>query len=250
MDLTVLGSSSSGNCYILSNDTEALVIECGVSLKEVKKAVDFNISKIVGAIVTHEHGDHSKYVREFLAARIDVFMSLGTGSALGFVSSEHRHLLPIPIDKGEKFKAGNFTIIPFDVKHDCREPFGYLINHPETGNVLFATDTYYLPYKFEGLNNVMLECNYREDILRRNIDAGKIPYSHYNRLLESHMSFDTCLEALLANDISNVNNIVLIHLSDSNSNEYEFVNDIHNATCKRVFVAKKGLNINFDKTPF
>lgn len=250
MELSVLGSSSSGNCYILSNDTEALVIECGVSLKEVKKAVDFNIGKIVGAIVSHEHGDHSKYVREFLAARIKVFMSYGTGGALGFVGSEHQHLLPVAIVQGLKFMVGNFTILPFEVKHDSNEPFGYLIHHPETGNVLFATDTYYLPYKFDGLTNIMIECNYREDILRRNIEAGKIPYSHYNRLLESHMSFDTCLDALLANDLSKVNNVVLIHLSDGNSNAEEFKRDIHRATGKTVHVADKGLKIPFNKTPF
>ena len=55
MELTVLSSSSKGNCYILQNDNEALVIEAGVSLLEVKKAVGFNISKIRGVLISHEH---------------------------------------------------------------------------------------------------------------------------------------------------------------------------------------------------
>ena len=250
MELSGLGSSSSGNCYILSNDTEALVIECGVSLKEVKKAVDFNIGKIVGAIVSHEHGDHSTYDREFLAARIDVFMSLGTGTALGFIGAEHRHLLPITIEAGSQFKLGNFIILPFDIKHDAADPLGFLINHPETGNVLFVTDSYYIPYKFENLHNILIECNYRTDILERNIAAGRIPAALRDRTLQSHMSFETCLEALQANDLSKVNNIVLIHLSDGNSNAEEFKRDIHRATGKTVHVADKGLKIKFNKTPF
>lgn len=250
MELTVLGSSSSGNSYVLQNDTEALVIECGVSLKEVKKAVDFNISKIVGALVTHEHGDHAGHVNEFLGSRIPVFMSYGTGTKLGYVGSTEPHLLPVPIDSASKFKLGKFTILPFDVKHDAAEPLGFLINHPETGNVLFVTDSYYIPYKFENLHNILIECNYRTDILERNIAAGRIPAALRDRTLQSHMSFETCLEALQANDLSKVNNIVLIHLSDGNSNAEEFKRDIHRATGKTVFIADKGLRIPFNKTPF
>lgn len=55
MKLKVLGSGSSGNCYILENDTEALIIEAGVPFMEVKKALDFNISKIQGVVISHEH---------------------------------------------------------------------------------------------------------------------------------------------------------------------------------------------------
>jgi len=64
------------------------------------------------------------------------------------------------------------------------------------------------------------------------------------------MSFATCKEALLANNLSGVNNIVLIHLSDGNSNAREFQRDIHNATGKTVHVADKGMTIFFNKTPF
>ena len=250
MELTVLGSSSSGNSYVLQNDTEALVIECGVSLKEVKKAVDFNVSKLVGALITHEHLDHSKYVREFLNSRIPVFMSYGTGTKLGYVGSTEPHLLPVSIDSASKFKLGKFTILPFDVKHDAAEPLGFLINHPETGNVLFLTDSYYSPYRFEGLNNILIECNYSTDILQRNIDAGRIPPAVRNRTLQSHMSLETCLETLAANDLSQVNNIVLIHLSDGNSHADNFLNTVHRATGKTVHVADTGMNIKFNKTPF
>ena len=78
MELIVLGSSSDGNCYILQNGVEALILECGVAISEVKKAVDFNISKIAGALVSHEHGDHAKYIDDFLQSRIPVYASEGT----------------------------------------------------------------------------------------------------------------------------------------------------------------------------
>lgn len=55
MELKVLGSNSSGNCYIIENNDEALIIEAGIKLSEVKKAIDFNISKIRGVLISHEH---------------------------------------------------------------------------------------------------------------------------------------------------------------------------------------------------
>ncbi len=246
MILEVLGSSSAGNGYILQNDTEALLIECGVPFSRVKQAVGFKINKIAGCLISHEHGDHSRHVNDVLKAMVKVYASSGTIGSLPLKNGNY----PIAMTSGKKISIGNFTVLPFDVKHDCAEPFGFLIHHEEMGNVLFATDTYYLPYRFEGLNNILIECNYRKDLLDSNVKAGRIPGVLLERTLESHMSFDTCLEALNANDLTKVNNIVLIHLSSGNSNEFEFQRDIHLATGKNVHVADKGLKINFNKTPF
>jgi phosphoribosyl 1,2-cyclic phosphodiesterase len=55
MRLIVIGSGSSGNTYILKGETSALIIEAGVNPLEVKKAMDFDISKIVGVCISHEH---------------------------------------------------------------------------------------------------------------------------------------------------------------------------------------------------
>lgn len=96
----------------------------------------------------------------------------------------------------------------------------------------------------------MIECNYRDDILTKNILTGKIPDVLLKRTIHSHMSYDTCLSTLKANDLKVVNNIVLIHLSDGNSNALEFQKGIHEATGKNVIVAESGMTINFNKTPF
>lgn len=55
MELICLGSSSSGNCYLLNSESECLVLEAGLPFKEVKKALDFNVSKIQGVVISHEH---------------------------------------------------------------------------------------------------------------------------------------------------------------------------------------------------
>lgn len=248
MELKILGSSSSGNCYVLDNGKEALILEAGVAYSEVMKSLDFNISRVAGCLISHEHGDHCKEVGKFLDARIPVFASIGTIEHCK--QMQGRLTKAQVIEDGIVYEIGNFKVQAFDVQHDCAEPFGFLIHHNETGMVLFATDTYYLAYTFKGLNNILIECNYRLDILEENIAKGLIPEQLRARTMESHMSYETCKETLLANDLKAVNNIVLIHLSSGNSNAKEFQQGIKEATGKSVHIASKGMKLNFGKTPF
>jgi phosphoribosyl 1,2-cyclic phosphodiesterase len=247
MKLKVLGSSSSGNCYILDNGKEALVLEAGVPFAEVKKALDFDISRIVACLVSHEHGDHARYVSDYLKAQIPVYTSQGTIDALGI---HHKLLRPVVMENDSLTRAGGFRISAFRTKHDAAAPVGFLIGHAETGVVLFATDTYYLEYTFAVLHNILIECNYSLDILDANTQNGSIPKPQRDRTIQSHMSLDTCIETLRMNDLSAVNNIVLIHLSDSNSNAEAFQAAVREATGKTIHIASKGLDINFNKTPF
>jgi phosphoribosyl 1,2-cyclic phosphodiesterase len=243
MELKVLGSNSSGNGYILDNGKEALVIEAGVHFSEVKKAIGFQTWRVQGVLISHEHGDHAKYAHQALEARMSVYTSRGTAEALAIIEHSDVHILA---DKQE-CAIGGFKVIPFSVKHDAIDPLGFLISHPETGVVLFATDTKFLPNRFAGLNNIMIECNYRQDLL----DADtKCPKARRDRVITSHMSYDTCKETLLANNLRGVNNIVLIHLSNDHSDERAFVEGIHEATGKTVTAASRGMRINFNKTPF
>lgn len=246
MKLTVLGSSSSGNCYVLQNQEEAIILEAGIKFAEVQNALDFNIAKVKACLITHEHGDHAKYIDQYMEKSIDVFASLGTVNSINY-SKRNR---PTPLAPMEDVTFGGFTIVPFDTQHDCSEPFGYLIHHEEIGTLLFATDTYYLKYKFQNLNNIMIECNYSNDILDTNVKSGLIHYKRKERVFKSHMSLKTTKETLLANNLEQVNNIILLHLSAENSNPKEFKRVIEEATGKRVTIAKRGVEILINKTPF
>lgn len=56
MKLKCLGSSSAGNCYLLtSNSGETLILDCGIPIKEIKKGLDWNIRGIKGMITSHAH---------------------------------------------------------------------------------------------------------------------------------------------------------------------------------------------------
>jgi phosphoribosyl 1,2-cyclic phosphodiesterase len=246
MKLLTLKTGSSGNGYLLYNDRECLILEAGVKLSEVKKAIDFNISIINGLILTHLHQDHSKYIEQYLDSAIPCYASQGTVETIKYKGQRR----PYVCKSGVQLKVGNFTVLPFDVIHDCVEPFGYLINHRETGNVLFITDSFYSEYTFKGLNNIIMEVNYDPEILDKNIESGKLHPGIRRRIITSHLGINTAIEMLKANDLSQVNNIVLIHLSDGNSHAENFKKAVEETTGKTVTIADAGVEILLNKYPF
>lgn len=243
MFLKIISTGSHGNAYLLGNESEALLIECGVNIREIKKAIDFDLKKITACILTHEHLDHSKAIKEVLGAGIQVFATEGTHKARE-TDSHHR---ANNLEKGKKVKLGNFTVLPFQVEHDAADPVGFIIHHKETGNVLFLTDSYYTKYTFKNLNNIIIEANYCPEIAKRQMSEQMFLH---DRVLQSHMSIEQCINTLSANDLSKVNNIVLIHLSDRNSNEKEFVDKVEKAIGKAVTAARDNMILELNATPF
>lgn len=251
MKLQILGSSSHGNCYLFisENSNEVLAVEAGVDFHKVQRAVDYRIGNIVGCLISHEHGDHASRVGGFEGRCIAIYASPGTVKALRKPNGASPFLRAVPPLKS--IRICGFEVLPFPVQHDAAEPFGFLIRHEECGTVLFATDTYFLKYRFPGLNNILLECNYRKDLLDANLAAGHIDHRRYDRTVQSHMSYENCLRTLHANDLSEVNNIVLLHLSDDNSNEKEFVSGIaREFPDTTVTAAAPGITINLNKHPY
>ncbi len=248
MRLKIVGTGSRGNCYIFQNADEALILEAGMNITEIKKALNFSFKAVVAAVISHEHLDHAKSIPDLLHIGVEVYCSRGTMRALGLQVNHHRlHT----IKEGEIFSVGNFKIIPFKLEHDCAEPLGFIINHAETGNILFITDSFYVKDRFKNIHNILIEANFCQAIIDKKVAAGASPEFLRNRIFKSHMSLATCKQTLLANDLSKVRNIVLIHLSDSNSDAARFKKEIEDITGKVVHVGDNGYTIeNFNKTAF
>ena len=245
MTLRVIGTGSSGNCYLFKPEVgKSLIIDCGINFTEVKKAVDFDLNSVAGCLQTHSHGDHSKFTNDFLNAGIDVFMSSDNQKEIGITSNRIKI-----IESKKHFQLGDFKIIPFDLKHDVKT-LGFLIDHPESGKFCMITDTYYCKYTFPGMNNIIIEANYSKEIIDRKFGANSGKEFLRNRILKSHFSLENCKDMLSSNHLSAVNNIVLIHLSDSNSDEKQFVKEVYELTGKNVCAAVNGMEIPFNKTPF
>ena len=245
MKLIINGSNSKGNNYVLVSDSgEKLIIEAGIKLMELKQSLNFKIENISGVIISHFHLDHFKYADEYVKIGIKAYANKETIIKSNLPNKEifYTEL----IDK-KQVKIGSYTVIPFPLKHDVKT-FGFLIQHEEMGKVVFMTDTYYSPFKFQGVNNWIIEANYSEKILAEKESNG-ISYVT-DRVRRSHLSVENCIKTLEANDLSLTNNIVLIHLSDSNSDEKLFHKMVSEATNKNVTVADKGVVIEFNKYSF
>ena len=243
MMFVVVGSGSAGNCYLLKSETETLIVELGVKFSKITASLDYDLSKVVGCIVTHEHGDHAKGVPAAISSGLNVYASHGTIEAIGL--KNHRM---ISIDEMKKTSIGSFKVLPFSVKHDAAQPVGFIIHHPESGNILFITDTWYVSHRFENIDHVIIEANFDQAIVNEKLKEN----NRYlrDRIIQSHLSIDAALDLLNANDLSKVNNIVLIHLSDSNSNASNFKDRATKSTGKPVYIAEPGLTLSLSEEPF
>lgn len=232
IEFTPLASGSTGNCYRVSDGRTQLLLECGIQYKEIQKNLKFRVSEIAGCLVTHEHQDHCKAVRDLMKAGIDCYMSQGTTDTLKVTG----HRVNI-IKAKQQFRIGTWTILPFETQHDAAEPLGFLLANQAGEKLLYATDTYFIRYRFANLNVIAVECNYSLDILRANVEAGTVDANLKNRILKSHFSLENVKKFLQANDLSKVQEIWLLHLSEQNSCEKRFKEEVQKITGKPTYIA-------------
>jgi ribonuclease BN (tRNA processing enzyme) len=226
MDLKVLGSGSSGNCYLLENETECLVIEAGLPYKEVKKALDFNTRKIVGVIISHRHVDHAGYLKDYAMTGIPYYKPYEFGAAV---------CVPQPR------VFGKFNVIPFGLFHDV-PCYGFYITHPDIGIFVYASDTEYIKFKFSGVNHFLIEANYSMEYVDKDV-------ANYEHVLKGHMNIDTTCRFLEKNKSSSLKTATLCHLSAHNADSDSFRARAEEIVDCKVNVAVKGLKVNLDLIP-
>ena len=222
MKFQSLASSSDGNVYIVSDRDTRVLIECGVSHKKLRELTGFQLAGFDAVLVSHEHKDHSGCCAKLLADGVRVCMSQGTALALGLEGSA--------LDAAEamehksQFNIGTLDIVPFTTFHDAKEPLGFLIRSRNDGDILaFATDTVNLNYRFPGVNILAIEANFDQEILDT---REKIPEKVRHRIANTHMEIRRLCAYLASLDLSQCREIYLLHLSDSSSREWAFINRV------------------------
>lgn len=232
MEITAYASGSSGNLYKISNDRTQILIECGIPYKKLQKHLNFDINDLKGVLVSHSHKDHCKAINDLLFRGKDIYTSAGTADELEITNDPAVHI----IKSKESFQLGSFVITPFDTQHDTAEPLGFVIAD-EKDKLLFATDTYYLKYNFSGLTQIMIECNHSYKIIDENVSNGILNQFLARRLVKSHFSLENVKQWLSKNDLSNVEEIWLLHLSHQNSNANVFKKEIAALTGLPIYIA-------------
>lgn len=235
MKLTVLGSSSAGNCYVLTNNKETLLIECGVSYKDISKELNFNYGNVVGCLISHRHGDHCKSANK-LDGLVDIYCSHDVAQRcdLSFYKS---------IEPRNVYKMGGFTVMPFEVTHDV-PCLGFFILHEDMGRLAFITDSAYSEYSFKDVNHLLVECNYTSESLEDAILNGVTPDSHRMRLLNTHMELKETINVVEQNISDKLYNVILLHLSSRNSDEMAMLDAVERRLGFKAHIATPNLTLN------
>lgn len=203
-----LASSSKGNAYLIGDTDTTILLECGISYKQLEKRTGFQMANIAACFITHEHKDHCAAAEQLIKHGIPLYASEGTARALDLGEVE----IIIP---GEPVMLGALRVMAFPVTHDAAQPVGYLVDDARTKERLFfAADTRGLHYKVEHPTYIAVECNYEESLLGR---SDRIPSVLKERIRHSHFEVNDVIKWLHKQDLSGVLTIWLLHLSAGNS---------------------------------
>lgn len=226
MEIKTLATGSGGNAFLISDGQTKLLLECGLKIKDIQKALNYQLRSIEGCLVSHRHKDHIEGIQGVMDKEVNVYMPTLEVEAAGI-----KHHRIKPIEPLTAFEIGTWLIMPFPTEHDTEQPVGYLLQSAATGEkLLFATDTYYIQFNFKSVTHFLIECNYSEQIIKDNLADGIIGIKRHNRTIETHLSLENLITFLNACDLSKTKEIRLIHLSDTNSNEEYFKKEVVAAT--------------------
>jgi len=196
------------------SDAGNLIIDPGVPIAKIKKALNFQLSSVDAALVTHLHRDHCRAAGDMAKAGVDCYMLQETADSLGMNGHRTRIIEPLG-----QFKVSGFTILPFQAQHDVPN-VGFLISSGQS-KLMYLVDSFYCRYRFKGLTHICLAVNWSRKTILPNLNPTR-----KKRLYKSHMSLESAVKLLQANDLSKVREIHLLHLSSDNSDPEYFKDTI------------------------
>lgn len=226
-DLVVatLASGSRGNCTYVGDHRSGVLIDCGLSTRQVLgrlAEVGLGGVHIEAVLVTHEHADHVGAARvlddrlyDIAGRRTPFYMSRGTRIGLDQRCTPQRVEI---VRSGRAFRAGTFTVEPYSVPHDTRDPIAFLVSRGDlTVGVLtdLGRTTRLVEQQVARMNIAVLEFNHDLEML---LD-GPYPWSLKQRVRgpHGHLSNAQAGALLTAAATARLEHVVLAHLSEDNN---------------------------------
>jgi phosphoribosyl 1,2-cyclic phosphodiesterase len=217
--ITSLNSGSNGNCYYVGNDKEAVLIDAGISCREIEKRMKrsgLDIGKVKAVFVTHEHSDHIKGLSTLSKKhRLPVYITSATLFNSGCIVDQQ---LTKSFTEDEPVMVGELSIIAFSKIHDASDPVSFTITYRGVTVGVF-TDIGVVCKKvvhhFKKCRAAFLEANYDEDMLR----TGSYPYHLKKRISggRGHLSNAQALGLFTTYRADFMTHLVLSHLSKNNN---------------------------------
>jgi len=224
LQIASLNSGSNGNCYYIGNETEAVLVDAGISCRETEKRMKrlgLSIEKVKAIFISHEHGDHimglTAISRKY---RTQVYITPNTLAESRLPLDEE---LVIPFKPNETIRIGGLSITNFPKFHDAVDPYSFVISSNSV-NVGVFTDIgkvcKQVTRHFQQCHAVFLEANYDETML----ENGRYTQHLKNRIRggQGHLSNNQALQLFLEHRPPFMTHLLLSHLS-KNNNDAELV---------------------------
>jgi phosphoribosyl 1,2-cyclic phosphodiesterase len=223
--VTILASSSGGNCALLCSGNRRFLVDAGLSARQISLRLDslgVKVENLDGVFITHEHIDHIIGLPVLLKKHpMPVYCNSQTrGALLGNGLGDYRNWHTF--QTGAEFAIEDLTIQSFHIPHDAVDPVGYAF-HSDNTCIGFLTDLGYAPAlaieRVRDAHTLVLESNHDEKMLQ---DCPKRPWSLKQRILSRHGHLSNAAAANVIDHLleRNLRQLVLGHLSrDCNTPE-------------------------------
>lgn len=213
-----LASGSKGNSIYIDGPDGSLLVDAGLSAREIVRrltGMGAPLDRLSGILVTHDHSDHLRGVR-VLAKRLGLTV-YGTEDTLRAAGLPGTASVSV-VRSGEPFEAGGFTVRPFSLPHDARDPVGFLLAKDGI-RIGIATDlgcaTALVRRRLAGCDMLVLESNYEESMLLK----GPYPWFLKQRIQSrtGHLSNEDSSRILGELHHPGLQGVILAHLSEINN---------------------------------
>jgi phosphoribosyl 1,2-cyclic phosphodiesterase len=218
VEFTVLASGSSGNCAAVRYQNRVLLVDAGLTAKEIHHRLEtaaIPVEQLIAIVVSHEHTDHIRSVRT-LSQRyphVPVYTNSLTAERLHHLGQRPQNL--VLFANGTPFDVGPFRVEPFSVSHDAADPVGFRIDVADR-KIGIATDLGHIgklvPVKLKDCHVLMLEANHDVRMLRN----SKRPLRLQQRILgrRGHLSNESGMELVTQTAGPTTRYLVMAHVSE------------------------------------
>jgi len=214
-----LNSGSNGNCYYVGNADEAVLIDAGISCREIEKRMarlGLSIDRVKAIFISHEHSDHISGLCTMVKRyKLPVYISSGTLRGCRFTLDKH---LVHHFSGNQQINIGALTVSSFSKAHDANEPYSFTVS--QNGATVGVFTDLGIPcnnlvHHFSKCHAAFLESNYDENML----ENGNYPYHLKKRIRggHGHLSNAQALEVFNAHRPAFMSHLVLSHLSKNNN---------------------------------